>query len=94
MVNKIKYITNPINPGATATLIAQVKPEVVCRISIYYKSGSSKAQGLYLKTTDKNGDVSWTWKIGTRTTPGSWKIVVKSNHTGKATSLITYLAVF
>ena len=89
----IEYLTSPVNHGANTTLIAQTKPEAVCNITVYYKSGTSKAQGLYSKTTDSNSKVSWTWKVGTRTTPGFWKIVIKSNYAGKIISLSTCFTV-
>jgi len=43
---------------------------------VRYKSGPSKAQGLGPKTADAGGDVSWSWKVGTNTTPGAWPVTI------------------
>ena len=90
---EIVSVTSPVSPGAYATLKASAPPGAQCLIAVYYKSGRSTAQGLYAKQTDTNGDVSWTWKVGTRTTPGSWLIVVTATYEGKTTSQETYFTV-
>ena len=74
-------ITSPIRHGAYATLTAAVSPARTCSITVYYKSGPSSAAGLYAKRPS-GGRVSWTWKVGTRTTPGRWPIVVSCGSAG------------
>jgi hypothetical protein len=78
---RLLSVTSPIRHGAYATLVAGVSPARRCSITVYYKSGSSTAQGLYPKRP-RNGRVSWTWKVGTRTTPGRWPIVVSCGSAG------------
>jgi hypothetical protein len=90
---EIVSVTSPASPGAYATLKASAPPGAQCSIAVYYKSGRSTAQGLYPKQADSNGDVSWTWKVGTRTTPGNWLIVVTATYEGKTTSQETYFTV-
>ena len=90
---EIVSVTSPVNPGNYATLEARVTPEAQCSITVYYKSGPSTAQGLYPKQADNNGDVFWTWKVGSRTTPGSWRIVVTATHEGQTVSQETYFIV-
>jgi hypothetical protein len=68
-------------PGDYATLTAAVSPARRCSIIVYYKSGPSHAQGLYTKTP-RAGRVSWTWKVGTNTTPGRWAITVSCGSAG------------
>jgi hypothetical protein len=82
-------VTSPINHGAYATLVAAVSPAKRCSITVYYKSGPSTAQGLYSKRPS-GGRVSWTWKVGTRTTPGRWPITISC---GSAGTLHTSFAV-
>lgn len=65
-----------VTRGSTATVGARSAPNVGCDITVIYKSGASTAAGLYPKTTDGNGNVSWSWKVGTRTTPGSWPVII------------------
>jgi hypothetical protein len=60
-------------------LRANTEPGAFCNITVYYKSGPSEAQGLDPKDADSSGNVSWTWKVGTRTTPGTWRVITASS---------------
>jgi len=51
-----------------------------------YKSGPSHAAGLVPKVAAADGTVSWTWKVGTRTTPGAWPITVTASKKGRSVS--------
>lgn len=90
---EIVSITSPVKPGANATLIAQTTPGADCSITVYYKSGPSSASGLGATTADSSGRVSWTWKVGTSTTPGSWRVVVKATSGGASVTQETYLVI-
>jgi hypothetical protein len=68
-------------PGNDATLVASVSPARVCSITVYYKSGPSRAKGLVSKRPVR-GLVSWTWRVGTNTTPGRWRITVSCGSAG------------
>jgi hypothetical protein len=78
---RLVRVTSPVSPGDYATLVARVVPSRRCSIVVHYKSGPSTAQGLYPKRP-RNGRVSWTWKVGTRTTPGRWPIWVSCGGAG------------
>jgi hypothetical protein len=79
---RLVHVTSPISAGSYATLVARVSPSRVnCSITVYYKSGPSHAAGLYSKRPTA-GRVSWTWKVGTRTTPGRWAIRVSCGAAG------------
>jgi len=73
---EIVSVTSPVSPGGNATLTAKTVPGAACTITVYYKSGPSTAKGLSPKTANDDGFVTWTWKVGTNTTPGTWRIVV------------------
>jgi micrococcal nuclease len=73
-------LTSPTYPGAYATLTARVSPTATCSIRVYYKTTVSHAKGLI--PLRRGGRVSWTWKVGTRTTPGRWPIVVSCGRAG------------
>ena len=74
------------SPGQHTTLSVVVSPSATCSIVVMYKSGSSHAQGLGSKRGSK---ISWTWMIGTRTTPGRWPIYVSCGRAGTvATSVL------
>jgi hypothetical protein len=70
---RLVSLTSPIRHGAYATLTVAVSPAQSCSITVFYKSGPSRAAGLVPK---RGARISWTWKVGTRTTPGRWPIAV------------------
>jgi hypothetical protein len=84
---RLAAVTSPISHGSYATLTVMVSPAATCSITVYYKSGASRAAGLYPK---RGSRISWTWKVGTRTTPGRWPIIVSC---GAAGTLRTSFAV-
>lgn len=86
-------MTSPVSQGAEATLVAQTAPGAECDITVYYQSGESTASGLFPKTADNSGRVSWTWKVGAKTTPGPWEIVITASYSGKIVSQTTYFEV-
>jgi hypothetical protein len=72
-------VTSPVSAGAYATLTVSVSRSARCSITVRYKSGPSQAAGLYPKQGRR---ISWRWKVGTRTTPGRWPIVVSCGSAG------------
>ena len=73
---RLVSVTSPVPPGVDATLTVQTSSEALCLITVRYKSGPSKASGLVPKMADGRGIVAWTWRVGSRTTPGRWPISV------------------
>ncbi len=73
---QVVSVTSPARPGTDATLIARTAPGAQCSITVIYKSGPSTAAGLLKKSATTQGDISWTWRVGTNTTPGDWPIIV------------------
>jgi hypothetical protein len=73
------------SPGSYATLSVSASPSATCSIVVMYKSGSSHAKGLGSK---HGSTISWTWMIGTRTTPGRWPIYISCGRAGTITSSI------
>lgn len=76
-------LTSPVQRGAYATIVVRSKAGLACSITVYYKSGPSSAKGLEPKIADSYGRCIWTWKVGTNTTPGTWRIVVKTGAISK-----------
>jgi hypothetical protein len=68
-----------VKAGDVATLTIQGEPDTQYEIEVYYSSGRSKAEGLEPKTSDADGKVSWSWKVGTKTAPGTYKIIISGN---------------
>jgi micrococcal nuclease len=90
-VASLNFVNAPLSArhGQATTLIVKTAPSTGCSIQVVYKSGPSTAQGLVAKTSDGAGNVSWTWIVGSRTTPGQWPIYV----TCGAASDQTYISV-
>lgn len=65
-----------ISRNETGTVKIKGKPNTEYSITVYYKSGASTAKGLETKTSNSEGYVSWTWKVGGRTSLGTFRIVV------------------
>ncbi len=86
---RVVSLTSPVSPGQDATIVAQTAPNADCRISVVYKSGPSRASGLYPKAADRRGVVRWTWRVGTRTTPGRWPIIITCSIGGREGTLRT-----
>jgi hypothetical protein len=77
---KVK-LTSPVGAGSDATLTVTVPIGTSCAIVVTYKSGPSSAAGLYAQRA-RAGRISWTWTVGTRTTPGRWPIDVSCGGAG------------
>jgi len=86
---EVVSLTSPISRGAQASITIKTAPNVLCTITVYYKSGPSKAKGLDPKNSDANGNCAWSWKVGTRTTPGNWKIVITAEGIGQIETYFT-----
>jgi hypothetical protein len=66
--------------GKEVTLLYQGEPNTEYKIDVYYASGPSKSPGLIDGTTGLDGKISWTWKVGTNTTLGEYRIVITGNN--------------
>jgi len=73
---KLISVTSPARHGYDATIVVATAPKAACTIAVYYKSGASRAEGLVPETADAQGRIAWIWRVGTRTTPGTWPIIV------------------
>ena len=82
----IASLTSPIAPGGTAKLTALTNPGANCTITVMLKSGASQASGLGPQKAGLDGACSWSWKIGSNTTVGIWKIIVQASMNGQSIS--------
>lgn len=73
-------LTKTVSPGETASISLQLLPNTSYSISVYYSSGKSKASGLEDTVSDGAGNISWSWKVGTRTKAGTYKIVINGKN--------------
>ena len=65
-----------VGQGHQAHIEVKLKPNIEYDIDVYYNSGKSTAWGLFPKTTDNDGYVRWSWKVGTRTSWGTYNIKI------------------
>lgn len=68
-----------VSPVQEASLTIQVKPGAKASIEVDYSSGPSHDSSLRPKIADKNGNVSWSWKVPLNTTPGTWNVPVAAD---------------
>lgn len=59
--------SNTVSRGSYAYIKIQGAPNTDYDCEVEYKSGMSTADGLGTKRSDGNGNVSWKWKVGSRT---------------------------
>jgi micrococcal nuclease len=72
-------VTSPVSAGSEASLTVAVSPAQTCAITVSYKSGPSHAAGLY---PQRGTRITWTWTVGSNTTPGRWPILVSCSWAG------------
>ena len=72
-------LSSPVNAGEEVTLTVNVSPRARCTIEVIYDTVVSKAKGLGPKT---GGKITWRWRVGTSTHPGSWPIIVRCGKSG------------
>ncbi len=88
-VLKLVSVTSPVGRNENATLTIIGKPNTTYQINVYYSTAASTAKGLESTTSDENGNVSWTWKVGGRTKAGEHKIVISGGGEQIETSFTT-----
>jgi hypothetical protein len=77
---------SPLRPGRKAKLTAIGDPNAKLSLTVWYKSGKSRAKNLGEKMTDAHGIVTWEWHVSGNTTPGVWELEVASEDGAKAHS--------
>jgi len=79
--SKLVIVSSNLNvtPGEYASVTIRTSPGASASIEVDYESGPSKSTSLYPKTADSDGTVTWQWKVGTRTTPGQWPVIITAN---------------
>ncbi len=86
-------VSSPVSRGDDATITVQTTPKASCMITVRYKSGPSRARGLGPQEADAQGRVTWTWRVGSRTTPGKWPVTVTCSSGGRQGTLETSFVV-
>lgn len=73
---KVTKRTTSVPRNGTASITIKTTKGAKCSIDVVYNSGSSTAAGLTTKTAGGSGSITWKWKVGGRTTKGTYPIYV------------------
>ena len=73
---RVVSLTDEVKRGEKAKLVISGLPNTEYTIKVYYSTTVSTAKGLEAKFSDERGTVEWEWRVGSRTKPGSHKIVI------------------
>ncbi len=69
-------ITSPVSKGSEVTISIKGLPNTTYDIDVMYSSGASKASGLEDKTSDSEGNVSWTFKVSSNVKSGTYDVII------------------
>lgn len=69
-------LTTPVSRGSNATVSIKGFPNTTYDIDVIYSSGASKASGLEDKTSDSEGNVSWTFKVSSNVKTGTYDVKI------------------
>jgi hypothetical protein len=65
---KFVDVRSPVPRGGQGSATIHTKPNILCTIHVIHVMES--------RTSDAKGNITWTWKVLTETTPGTWRIIV------------------
>ena len=92
----VNAFTSRVARNSNASITITTQKAARCTIAVIYANGPSAAAGLGPKTTPSTGanagKVTWTWKIGGRTTKGTWPVRIrctKGSNTGAVNRNLT-----
>ena len=80
-------LTSPISRGSDVTVSIKGLPNTTYDIDVIYSSGESKASGLEDKTSDSEGNVSWTFKVSSNVKPGTYEVKIADGEDSASYSL-------
>ena len=80
-------LTSPVSRGSDVTVSVKGLPNTTYDIDVIYSSGASKASGLEDKTSDSEGNVSWTFKVSSNVKPGTYEVKIADGEDSASYSL-------
>ncbi len=80
-------LTSPVSRGSNVTVSIKGNPNTTYDIDVIYSSGVSKATGLEDKTSDSDGNVSWTFKVSSNVKPGTYEVKINDGLNSSSYSL-------
>ena len=73
-ISLVSLMSSPVRRGEDVTVRIKGLPNTTYDIDVIYSSGVSKAKGLNDKTSDNEGNVSWTFKVSGNVKVGTYEI--------------------
>ncbi|NCQ54198.1 hypothetical protein COV88_00195 [Candidatus Saccharibacteria bacterium CG11_big_fil_rev_8_21_14_0_20_41_19] len=89
----VQSLVSPVLSGSNSTITVRTKADSICKISVIYDKTASTDSGLYNKTADEYGMVSWSWKIEDSVPLGKWPVSVTCTHNKKSAVVVGDLKV-
>lgn len=80
-------MTSPVSRGSEVTISIKGLPNTAYDIDVIYSSGESKASGLEDKTSDSEGNVSWTFKVSSNVKVGTYEVKITDGENSVSYSL-------
>ena len=80
-------LDSPVSKGSDVTVSIKGLPNTTYDIDVIYSSGASKARGLEDKTSDSEGNVSWTFKVSSNVKPGTYEVKISDGKDSASYSL-------
>ena len=80
-------LDSPVSKGSDVTVSIKGLPNTTYDIDVIYSSGASKASGLEDKTSDSEGNVSWTFKVSSNVKPGTYEVKITDGKDSASYSL-------
>jgi hypothetical protein len=90
---EIKSLTSPVLQGGSVTLVVKTEPGARVSVSLKLPAGQIPPSGLTDKTTGKNGEAKWTWKVAKNLPAGSYVVQVSAQYQNRSASGNTNLVV-
>jgi len=89
----VQSLVSPVLPGSNTTITVRTKQYSICRISVIYDKTTSTDSGLYNKTADEYGMVSWSWTVEDSVPLGKWPVSVTCTFDKKSAVVVGDLKV-
>lgn len=76
---KVVVITSPVQPGGYAFVEVKGAIGKQYTLLVFYDLTLKDTDGLGTKTADKDGKVSWEWRVKTNAPLGKWKVLISGD---------------
>lgn len=89
----VQSLTSPIAPGENASIIIKTNPKSLCKIKVEYNKVASVDSGLFDKTSNEFGSITWAWTVEPTVPEGKWPVTVTCSRGEKSGVVVGDLVV-